>query len=331
MDLRQIECFLCLYHVASVTRAARQLGIVQSALSAQIARLEKHLQVRLFDRTHRGVTPTAAGNDLFRMLQPLATEVDSVRQRMLDLRGEATGLVRIGVVPSLGGGVAPAALRHYCRDHPNVGIRLTEAYSAELIDRVEAGGLDLAIVNRTRAIGNLLVQPLVSEELVLVGARSAAATGARRTPALDLAGGLPDALIVPSAGQGLRGLIDDALGRQGQALRPRLELDALSTTLGLVRQGDWQAILPVTAIFRELADGQLAIRRLVPTIRRDLVRVSHPRRPLSLAARHLADALFAQIEQAVELTNQALQAHAGPRGTPASRRRARGAVSGSDA
>jgi len=71
LDLRQIQYFVCLHEERSVTRAARQLNVVQPALSMQINRLERRLGLTLFDRTARGMIPTAAGEAMYRLYVPI--------------------------------------------------------------------------------------------------------------------------------------------------------------------------------------------------------------------------------------------------------------------
>ncbi|MNK36497.1 HTH-type transcriptional regulator CynR [compost metagenome] len=293
MDLRQIECFLCLYRNGGMTRAAAELGIVQSALSTQLAKLEKTLKVQLFERSSRGVTPTAAGVDLYKMLLPLSKEVESVRQRMLDLSGGTSGLIRVGTVPSLGASIVPRALSLYTAENKDVTIRLTEAYSAGLVERLDAGELDVAIVNLIQPVRSLETTPLVSEELVLVTASDSALRSVEFSD-------LPiDALIVPSLGQGLRAIIDPVLKKRSPSSRPRLEMDALTPTLELVKSGAWATILPISAIAHELDAGALSVRRIHADMQRQLVVVNHPRRPLSLAAQRFVAALAAEAHDAV--------------------------------
>lgn len=304
MDLRQIECFLCLFQQGNVTRAAKQLGIVQSALSTQIGKLEKDLNIRLFDRSSRGVTPTAAGEKLHKMLLPLAREVDSIQQQMLDLGGEVSGLVRVGLAPSLGVNVVPNALSKYCVSFPNVTIQLSVGYTNILIENLDAGIIDFAITNDTPKLGSLISNPIMSEELVLVVARKSKFL---TSSVPDFNQIPPGRLIVPSSGQVLRSLIDDHLRKTGKTMQSHLELDALMPTMELVKTGEWATILPVSAISRDLENKILCIARIADPIRRELISIYHPRRPLSLAAQNLLQAFEVEVKRVGELANQILQ------------------------
>ena len=115
------------------------------------------------------------------------------------------------------------------------------------------------------------------------------------------------ALIVPSLGQGLRAIIDPVLKKRGAAARPRLEMDALTPTLELVKSGAWATILPVSAIAHELDAGALSVRRIHADMQRQLVVVNHPRRPLSLAAQRFVAALRSGFERELEASQQRVQ------------------------
>jgi len=70
MELRQLKYFTCLYEEGSVTRAAQRLNIVQPALSMQIAKLEEELGQTLFERSSKGMHPTEAGDQAYRLFMP---------------------------------------------------------------------------------------------------------------------------------------------------------------------------------------------------------------------------------------------------------------------
>jgi LysR family transcriptional regulator, nitrogen assimilation regulatory protein len=305
VDIRQIHTFLALYRHGNVTRAALELGLVQPAVSAQIAKLEKELGVQLFERNAKGVTPTAEGATLHGLLLPLSLELESVRQGMLDLSGRPRGTVRLGVVPSLSAGVVPGVLAAFCSAHPDVTVQLTEGYSTALLERVENGGLDVALVNAPLQPNGLAIDLLVSEELVVASAVGSTViapgpVSLDRLTAIDV--------IVPSRGQGLRVLLDRALARAALVMQPRLELDALTPTLELVRQGAWAALLPLIAVVREVEAGLFKINRLEQPIMRDLVVVHHPKRPLSLAARILVSRVSDAARDGVRRTQTLLDA-----------------------
>lgn len=301
MDWWQIECFLRLCEEGSITHAAKALGIVQPALSAQIAKLEKDLKVQLFERHRRGVTLTAAGADLRKMLLPLAAEIASVRQRMHDLAGEQSGALRIGVMPSIAANIMPRVVHTFAQMGSRGGIRVTEAYSTTLTELLESGALDFAVVTRTTRIHHLSTFDLATEELVLVQAAS-------DDPIASITDLPPSSLILPTSAQGLRLVIDAGLRSLKIESAPMLEIDSLSMTLAMVEAGGWSTILPVTAIADSLSRGTVRIHRIHKRFCRELVVMHHPRRPLSLRAQSLCNVLETQVDSVNRLARDSLEA-----------------------
>ena len=113
LDLRQIQYFACLYEQRSVTRAARSLNVVQPALSMQISRLEKRLGINLFERTARGMIPTAAGDAMYRLYLPVLLDLKHANQQVMELSGKVLGKIAVGIIlnHNLGVGRCAAALR----------------------------------------------------------------------------------------------------------------------------------------------------------------------------------------------------------------------------
>src|SRR5258707_12431108 len=85
-----MQYFLCLAEEKNVTRAARQLNIVQPALSMQIAKLEAELGQKLFDRSVRGMTLTSAGEALLRLTAPIVRDAENARQEMAQPGGRVS-------------------------------------------------------------------------------------------------------------------------------------------------------------------------------------------------------------------------------------------------
>jgi len=305
MEYRQVRSFLCLYEEGSVTRAAARLGVVQPALSMLIAKLERELGVVLFERSSRGVVPTAEGQRFYELALPVARGFENVRRQMIDMGGTASGAVRVGIVPSLMPTVVPAALQKYCELLPDVSVMVVEGYSSVLVSKVDSGELDFAIVNDPAQPGALAVEHLISEELVLLTSR---ASGLVAPGTLDCVALQRLPMIMPTAGQGrLRIPVEPGSRRRGASVRPRLEMDAIAPTLELVKSGRWATILPLVAIVPELTGTALQVNRLRrPAITRELVLLHHPRRPPSLAAKKLQETVAHALESALSQATRML-------------------------
>ena len=147
MDLKQMQYFLCLAQEGNVTRAARQLNIVQPALSMQIAKLEKSLGKQLFHRAPRGMSLTPAGEALVQRITPIMTDLDRVRDEITQLDGKVSGRVSIGMITSVAQSTLPASSAKIAARYPEIHLLVCEGYSETMLEWVTAGQLDIAIVN----------------------------------------------------------------------------------------------------------------------------------------------------------------------------------------
>jgi LysR family transcriptional regulator, nitrogen assimilation regulatory protein len=269
MDLRQIKYFVMLYDERSVTKAAARLNVVQPALSMQISKLEDTYGATLFERTSRGVVPTDAGRTFYNLCQKILSDVDEAQRYLRDASGHVSGELTVGLMPSVANSVLPNVLAQYKANYPDVTLRIVEAYSGSLLDLLNSGKLDLAVVNKTTGLRRTAITPLFSDYLVLVTRYKRGKKLAREVPSHRL----PDfRLVLPSQRQGMRTLIDSILASKGMVLKPEIELDSLGPTLELVRESDWATILPVIAVKHATDRKFLVSQRIIdPEIPREVI------------------------------------------------------------
>src|SRR2546426_10108250 len=96
MDTKQLRTFVTVIELASFTRAARRLSLSQSAISQQISALERHVGVKLIERTGTGARPAAAGEILLRYARQILTKVDEAQRVLADNEHAGGGVLRIG-------------------------------------------------------------------------------------------------------------------------------------------------------------------------------------------------------------------------------------------
>jgi len=288
LDLRQIQYFVCLYEEGNVTRAARRLNVVQPALSMQISRIEKQLNVVLFERNARGVTPTSAAEAMYRLYAPILLDLRHADQLMNEMSGKVLGRIAVGIIPSITNSVLADVLHRFRLSFPDVELRIDEAYSGTLIDWVIAGDLDLAIVNHTRRKAEVSVHPLIEEELVLVQGGS----GSSESDPIPFKELRNLSLVLPSQRHGLRSIVSRVAEQNGIEITPQIEVDALAPTLKLVAASNLSAVLPAIVARRAAADLPLRARRIVePALSRQLVYVYRSQRSLSRAVKAFIDIL----------------------------------------
>lgn len=297
MDFRQIQYFLCLYEEGSITRAAHRLNIVQPALSMQLARLEKEIGQKLFERNVNGITPTAAARFMHAKFLPIMRDIARARAETASLSGKLFGTVEVGMLSSLASTVLGAATEAFIERAPDVQITVKEGYTDSLIESVIAGQLDAALVNRVRTPSGVDVDPVISERLCAVISSTSKITLKAPVTLRQLAN---MNLILPSAQNGLRSLIDKQAQAHGFNLEPRIAIDGLIPIIDLVHRTDGVSVLPPLSAYSGLQSGALrALPLAKPHVERSLIWIHHARRPLTPAAKKFIETVNMEIQAAV--------------------------------
>jgi DNA-binding transcriptional LysR family regulator len=228
----------------SFTAAARSLGYTQSAVSRQVAGLERAVGVPLFERTARGVRLTDAGEALFRRAGTVLNEVDAARRELAGISERAAGRLRVGAFPTAVASLVPRALAGVRRLQPAVEISLREGGSKTELKRLVAGSVDVAVLGvlpggRMSRDRRVALEHLVDDPLLLaVG--SAHPLARRRTVEIDDLAEERWIAATPSASDTLIG------AWQWADWQPRVEMIAKDWTakLGLVAAGLGVTLVP---------------------------------------------------------------------------------------
>ncbi|MFD0494719.1 LysR family transcriptional regulator [Streptomyces rhizosphaericus] len=146
MELQQMRYVVAVAETNSFTRAAERCLVVQSALSHQIARLEKELGARLFERTSRRVRLTPAGAAFLPAARQCLDAAERAAAEVAAAVGEVRGRLAVGLIPTVTAVDIPGALRDFRERYPRVRISLRVGASDELVEQVEEGALDVAFL-----------------------------------------------------------------------------------------------------------------------------------------------------------------------------------------
>jgi LysR family transcriptional regulator, nitrogen assimilation regulatory protein len=292
MDLRQIQYFMALYEEESITKAAKRLHVVQPAVSMQLRRLESDYGVILFDRTPQGISPNAIAREMY----PLCREALQNAGRLRDLLRAASGKLvedlSIGVPPTLASGVLGPLLVAFHEKNPCVRLRIREGYSANMLEWLIQGDLDLAFVIMADVDRRLHYRTLATEDLVVAIGRDTV-WEPEEIEGSDLAA---FKLIVPSARNSVRVMIEASFTQAGLTLHPAMEVDSLVTIFSMLRAPNWASVLPRSAVVGEGQRKHLrAVRLVKPSVQRSLTVASQSHRALSPAARLFIDQLEASL------------------------------------
>jgi len=284
MELRQLRYFIRVAELGSMGRAAAALGVVTSALSQQISRLESELSTRLLQRTSAGVVPTEAGLAFLHQAKLALRHADDAARAAREAR--LSGHVSVGFAPSTAAVLGLPFLAAMRERYPGVRLQIVEALSGNLTDMLNARELDLAVLFETESARRLNVAPLLDERLFVIGARDLAGMPSGARVRLARIARLP--MIIPSGSHGLNAVVMAAFARARCRPNVVLEIDGLALLMDAVRAGLGATIQPGAATVRvphdavslvEIADAGAYRRNLLASLSDDELS------PAALAAR----------------------------------------------
>jgi LysR family tcuABC transcriptional regulator len=271
MELRQLRYFVRVVEIGSISRAALDLNLVQSALSQQISRLESELSTRLLQRTAQGAVPTEAGLAFFREAQLTLRHAEQAMRAAQQSR--LTGTVSVGLAPTTAVVLGLPLMLAMRERYPDVRLHMVESLSGHLSAMLNARQLDLAVLFDAPLRTDQSLQtsrrwsqlPLLQEDLFLIYSASRFAlpqanprakpkAKAAATVEISALAKLP--LILPTGPHGLRNTLDTAFARA--KIRPNvvLEIDSLTMLMEAVDAGLGATLQPwaATGRFADAAD-----------------------------------------------------------------------------
>lgn len=287
--LRNLRLFVATYEERSFTAAAKREHATQSGVSQHIRALEERLGVPLFVRRRGGIAPTPAGDAYYGHCVEVLRLMEAADGAIHRFGRGVTGEVMVGLMPTMTRSALAPALSRFTREHPNVVVRIVEAYSAVLTQQVRAGELDFAIVPALAKSPGISVKPFLRTIEVLV---SRPDSSLRHLEAVRLSELGSLRMVVPGEINTRRRSIEIYLASNGVACDRMLELDAMLGTLDFVTRSEWVTILPGIMMASDIAARTVTISPLVdPVFILDLVMIEPARRSMTPAARIFLDIL----------------------------------------
>lgn len=268
LDLRRLRYFVEIVDRGSISAASRALNVAQPALSHHVAELERLSGGSLLERLPRGIRVTEAGQVLLRHARPI---LDSVDRAELELR-RATGrcaapqVVHLALIPSLATSLTPTLLAAVARDLPWITLHIVEGKTSINHQMILSGEIDFAVNLADDEIfeGEFLLE----EPLFFITAAGAGAT----SESIDFAELAHERLIMPSASNPLRALLDRTTRQLGVPLHDMIEIDGLNSLKRAVSAGLGGSVVSWPAVSHECATGEIVARRIVnPGFHRQVV------------------------------------------------------------
>ena len=281
LGLRQIRYFIAIADAGVLSRAAETLNIAQSALSHHVTALETDLGVKLLERRPRGIALTAAGRRLYEHASAVLSALGKAEEDVRTYNEAATGPVCLGFSHTAIPMVALDIMQLVRKNSPGVHLTIVEALSLTLTERVLSGTVDLALGFNPQRDSRLAVEPLLDEDLYLVGqssliGRSSGPIAFSAIPQGSVLGLNP----LPAS----RAIIQAHILRNQIVPSATLEIDSLSALRMALEAGLGCAILSRASVLADLAAERYHARRIVdPPMTRSLGLISLAERPQTKA------------------------------------------------
>jgi LysR family transcriptional regulator, low CO2-responsive transcriptional regulator len=274
----------------SLSAAARAVGIGQPTASQHLRVLEGAAGQRLVERNGRGSRLTQAGEALALHAAQALQTLEAGEEELRRLAGLDAGTLHVGASTTPGIYLLPDTLGCFRRDHPNVAVEVEIAATAEILERLLAGRVQLALVGEAEPDERLRLEPFLTDEVVGAARPGSLPIRAGRVRARDLAS---QTLLVREPGSSTRRTAEQALVQAGARPAQTWELDSSEAIKRAAREGLGVAFLSQYAVAEEVARGELESFRLAgrPPIERRLHVARLARRPLSPSERGFVETL----------------------------------------
>lgn len=266
-------------------------------MSTQVKALEEALGTKLLVRERNRIHLTPAGEIAYRDGQKILKALLATEKSVREMDGRVSGLVRVGIIPSLTRSILRPALEQFQSEYPDVELSFLEEYSHSLMRRVLDGELDFALVPTTELPAGLTGTYIDQDREMLVSSATHD-LGYKHMEPLPLSVLSGRRLIVPTALNVRRQQIELLLKTHGIELADMLEIDGMLATIEILGSSEWVAILPSAICY---PDKRGLVRKLNPIkdppIKLDYIRVEKTEVGLPRAASVLADCLTHHISE----------------------------------
>ncbi|MCI0673476.1 MAG: LysR family transcriptional regulator [Myxococcaceae bacterium] len=257
MQLESLKMFCDVVETGSFSRAAQLNHVTQSAVSQQIRALEVRYEQRLLSRSARQVTPTPAGERLFRGCKEILARFSEVEQEIREQSAEVQGTSTVSTIYSVGLHELSNIQRTLLKLHPKVNMRLVYRRSDQVYDDVILGNAEIGIVAYPQPRAGVDILPFRDDKLGVVVAPNHPLASKSKISLAALAG---QPFIAFDREAPTRKAIDKLLRDKGVEVQSVMEMDNVETIKRAVEMGLGVAILPMATAQHEVSHGTLVCK-----------------------------------------------------------------------
>lgn len=263
MEIRQIRYFVAVIDCGSLSQAARQVHVAQSALSKQMSALEDELGVQLFHRSHNGVVASEAGKVFYEYAQGMLKHLADARAAVTSSPDAVSGSIIVALPQSVATILAMPLMRAVAARYPLVAFHLNEELTGNVMDQLIHGRVDLALFTSADLPAQVLFSALIEEDFYLI--HRANAPDAPPAGDVSLGQALARPLVFPSQAHGhsTRTLVEQAVAQHGLSVgQIAMEVNSVHILKSAVEAGIGHTIMPLNLAIREIHDGRLVAHRI---------------------------------------------------------------------
>ena len=286
MELRELKSFVTAARFRSISKAANDLGLGQPTVTTHIKKLEKELNMILFDRVTRPIRLTLSGQTIFDLSEPLLDGLDSLAVRTSE--AEERGPVTVASTPDIIPHSLLRVVKVFNGLYPNVYLRIRSATRSEVIDLVRTGEVDAGVIQHPDRGDDLHFEPLFLYERVLIAPKG---HDLLNTPMTSLDSIVKYPLILMARGTYTRHILEEQLQKKGLHYEVIMELDSMDMIKKFVTIGMGVSVGPRLAIEEEDLDdlGMVSLANFLPVDQAGLITL--PGKTLSTPAHQFISVL----------------------------------------
>ncbi len=252
--LHQLQVFLKVTEIQSITKAAEELHLTQPAVSIQLKNFQDHFDIPLTEVVGRKIYITDFGKEIAQAAESILEQVSAINQKMESFKGRLTGRLKLSIV-STGAYVMPYFLSPFMRQHKNLDLVMDVTNRSRVIKSLEQNTVDFSLLSFLPSAPSVEKLDLVENKLFLVGGNEAKF---RKTPyPKSILKELP--LIFREKGSGTRQAMEDYIKSSNLAIEPKMELTSNGAVKEAVMAGLGYSIIPLLGMKSELENGNLQI------------------------------------------------------------------------
>jgi LysR family tcuABC transcriptional regulator len=308
VTLRQIQAIIAVCEEGSFTRAAARENATQSGLSQHVSAVEKLLGVRLFDRSATGVTATPAGQRYYRRCIDAIGMLELAKEEARGRADIVSGTLRIGLMPTFTRAALAPTLEHFVLAHPDVQVRVVEAYSGMLTDQVLGDQLDFAIVPAFEGRTGLKSRLILRDREVLISGR---ASPFKPLAPVRLSDCAPLKIVAPGPDNIRRRNLEIYVQSHNVAIETVIEMDAMMATFDFVARTDFVTVLPGLICVNDIGKGEFTINPIDPPLYAEFIVITPARRTLSTPARLFLERFEVDLAKMGKRLTKALKSRTG--------------------